>query len=148
MKKIIKILIILVILASLYYRYFLYIDYSHDCHIKLKHSLLELSARNIKEALKVLKRTDTEEYNKLCTNIKIINPNFACGGFGGGCYYTGPRTQGEIYVSTARDSNLAWTAAVIAHETCHAIQYNENRELSEDECHKIGDKVLKNLVIY
>jgi hypothetical protein len=148
--KLIRIIIYIFILGALYYRYFLYIDLVGGCNISLKPSLLELSSMNIKESMKILKRAHPGEYQKLCENVHAINPNYACGGFGGGCYY--PPGQGkdsdEIHISTARDSNLAWTAAVIAHETCHVIQDKEDRDFSENECYIVAHDVMTSLNRY
>ena len=146
LKRILKILIIILIVGAVIYRYFFYIDFSNHCNIKIKPSLTELSNSNIKEAIRVLKRAVPEEYNKLCKHVKMISPNLGCGGFGGGCYYHNDKK--EIYISTAYGGFLGLTAAIIAHETCHAIQHQEGRSLSEQECYEVDDKVLKTIVTY
>lgn len=147
-KTIIKGLILFLIFGWFYSRYFRYDDWSTGCHIALKPSLTELSSVSIKKAIKVLKNAQPEEYEKLCKYVDTINPNMGCGGFGGGCFYSGKRTKKEITISTSRNSSLSATAGIIAHETCHAIQYAENRPLNEPECYAVDDKVFKNLTRY
>lgn len=146
MNKIIKTTIAFLAVFALIYKYFLYIDIKNNCYVKIKPSFIELSSSNIKQAIKALKYGAPEEYEKFCSNINTIDPNISCGGFQGGCYYSGKINSKEISISTANQEFLGWTAAVVAHETCHAIQYEENREMSESECYAIGYKVLKKLV--
>lgn len=146
MRKIFKLAIIAVIIGAVIYRYFYYLDFKNKCYIKIKPSFLEFSSQNIKQAIKVLKFAVPEEYEKFCGRVKAINPNFACGGFGGGCYYGENLEKKEIDISTANSGYLGWTAAVIAHETCHAIQGQEKRAMNEDECYKIGNEVLKKVI--
>lgn len=146
LKWFLKIIILIAILWLIIYKYFLYTDFSESCYIKIKPSLTELSNTNIKEAIKVLKYAVPEEYDKLCTHVDTINPNLSCGGFGGGCYYQS--TEKEIDISTAHGGFLGMTAAIIAHETCHAIQHQEGRALNEQECYEIDDLVLKTIVEY
>lgn len=146
MRKFIKIFIIIFISGAIFYRYFYYVDFTDNCYIKIKPSFTEFSSQNIKQAIKVLKYAAPEEYKKFCGRVKMINPNFACGGFNGGCYYPENLGKKEIDVSTANGAYLGWTAAVIAHETCHAAQAQEKRAISEDECYGIGNKVLKKVI--
>lgn len=146
MRRFIKVTIIVFIISAIFYRYFYYIDFANSCYITIKPSIMEFSSQNIKQAIEVLKYAVPEEYAKFCGHVKAINPNFACGGFNGGCYYAENLASKEIDVSTANSSYLGWTAAVIAHETCHAIQAQEKRAISEDECYKIGNKVLKKVI--
>lgn len=141
--KLVKFIIFIAIFCLFIYRYFYYIDFSERCYIKLKPSLTELSSQNIKQAIKVLKYAVPGEYQKFCSHVKKINPNIACAGFNGGCYYQYNLEKKEIDVSTANSSNLGWTASVIAHETCHAIQHQEGRELSEDECYRKSSEILR-----
>ncbi|MDO8259985.1 MAG: hypothetical protein Q7T50_00615, partial [Candidatus Magasanikbacteria bacterium] len=88
------------------------------------------------------------EYSNLCQHVKVINPNYACGGLGGGCYYGSNLERKEIDISTANGGYLGQTAAVIAHETCHAKQHQEGRELNEQECYKVDDVVFKQVAEY
>jgi len=148
MNKIIKIGIIVLIIGAGFLRYFYYLDIKNHCYVIIKPSFLELSSQNIKQAIKVLKYAAPEEYKNFCGHVKAINPNFACGGFGGGCYYGANVAGKEIDVSTANNGYLGWTAAVVAHETCHAIQAQEKRDLNEPECYALGNEVLKKVIDY
>lgn len=145
MKTVIKIIIIVFLSALIIYHFFFYADIKNSCYIKILPSLTELSSSNIKKGINVLKNAAPEEYEKLCGNIDTINPNFSCGGFQGGCYTYTPR---QIDISTSRDEFLGWTAAIIAHETCHAIQHSKGQELNEDECYTLDDMVLQKVVEY
>jgi hypothetical protein len=144
LKKFIKLLILLIIIGALVYKFFFYIDLENGCFIKFKVSLTEFSTGNIKESIKVLKYAEPEEYLKLCTHINKINPNLSCAGFGGGCFYNSK--PGQIDMSTAHESFVGQTAAIVVHEVCHAIQHDEGRELSEDECYNHDNEIIKNLV--
>ena len=104
---------------------------------------MEFSNSNIKKAILVLKNASPEDYQNLCRYVDTIDPNLSCGGFEGGCYY-GIRSK-TIDVSTSRTS-LSWTAAVIGHETCHAMQAKEGRPLDETECYKVDSRILKTIV--
>jgi len=146
LRKIIKIFILILIVGFFIYKYFLYFDFSNSCYITIKPSFTELSNSNIKQAIKVLKLTSPDEYDKLCSNVKTINPNIACGGFGGGCFYHS--YEKEISVSTSNNSYLGWTAAIIVHETCHVVQNKEGRAMSELECNTLGNNVLGKIVQY
>jgi len=148
MSKIIKIIIIIIIIGAGFFRYFYYLDFKNSCYIKIKPSILEFSSQNIKQAIKILKFSVPNEYEKFCGHVKTINPNFACGGFGGGCYYGDNIEKKEIDISTANSGYLGWTAAIIAHETCHATQAQEKREMNENECYSIGNEVLKKVINY
>lgn len=143
MRKIIKISILLLIAVLVSWKYFFYYDYDPRtrCSITIIPSI-EFSNLTIKEAISVLKYGSPEDYKNLCENVDTIDSGTSCGGFGGGCYEGKAR---RITVSTSERS-LLWAAAVIAHETCHVIQHKENRTPSEEECYKVDDKTLKNLV--
>ena len=148
LKDLMKIFILALIIAAVIYRYFFYYDLSTGCLIKLKPSIIELSSANIKESIKILKIAVPDEYEKLCAHVDLINPNFSCGGTGGGCYVPGQTPQKEIDISTTNDGFLGWTAAVIAHEPCHAVQHEEGRPFNETECYGIGNYVLYSAVVY
>ena len=141
MRKIIKISVIILLVAAIFWRYFFYYDPGSGCSITIISSL-EFSNLTIKKAIGVLKYGSPEDYKKLCANVSTIDSGTSCGGFGGGCYEGKAR---RITVSTSQRS-LLWTAAVIAHETCHVIQHKENRTPSEEECYKADDNTLKTLV--
>ena len=147
-KKALKIFITLAILGLVGYQYFYYVDRAHRCFIKIKPSYLEFSTSNIKEAIRILKYAVPEEYEKLCTYVDTIDPNISCGGFQGGCYSSYNRNVKEIDIGTANDDFLGWTAGVIAHETCHAIQFQEIGfdGFDEGECYAIDNKVMKAVI--
>jgi hypothetical protein len=145
MKKLSTFLIILLVFSGIYLKFFLYLDFSRSCYIKVHPSIIEFSNISMKNALKVLKHASPEDYIDVCENIKTIDPNISCGGFGGGCFYEDE--PGTIDISTTYGS-LAITAAVIVHETCHAIQSQEDRSLNEQECEiKMAD-TLSRIVEY
>ncbi|MFH0892131.1 MAG: hypothetical protein V1867_05115 [Candidatus Falkowbacteria bacterium] len=148
LKKSIKIFFLLLLTGALIYKFFFYYDPGNKCLIRLKPSLTEWSNGNIKEGIKVLKHAVPDEYKKLCAYVDKINPNYSCGGLGGGCYISGKAPTREIDISTVYDGFLGWTAAVIAHETCHAVQHEEGRPFNETECYGIGDYVLNSTVVY
>jgi hypothetical protein len=140
MRRIIKIIIIVLLCASVYYKYFFYYDHENGCAIKITPSF-EMSNTTIKNAIEVLKYGSPEEYKNLCTNIDTISTDVSCGGFGGGCYEHTPR---RITISTS-GRKLLITAAIITHETCHAVQDKENRTMDENECYKASDRALDTL---
>lgn len=145
MKTTIKITIFILIVLGLIYRYFFYIDFENACYVILKPSITEFSNANIKRAIKTLKHGAPEDYQTFCTNVNTIDPNPSCGGFGGGCFHSSKSRTKTIDISTSQ-RDLAWTAAIIMHETCHAIQYSEGRNLNEEECYKVDDKTIKTLM--
>jgi hypothetical protein len=146
LRRAIKTLIILFIIGLVFYKFFFYVDISNGCFIKIKPSITEFSNLSMKKALKTLKYGAPQEYLKVCQHVDTINPNYGCGGFQGGCYYhyegVNPK---EIYVSTSYRS-LSDAIAVIVHETCHAIQFQQGRPGIESECYAANDKVLKAIV--
>ncbi len=142
--KIIKIFAVCILLLFIYLRFFYYLDFRNDCHIKIRMSWLEWSNLSIKRALITLKHGAPDDYKKVCEHVRVINPDYACGGFQGGCFYPGADPY-EIHVSTSQRT-LAWTVGVIVHETCHAIQFQEGRPMNERECYAADDMILKKLV--
>ncbi|OGD66918.1 hypothetical protein A2442_03480 [Candidatus Campbellbacteria bacterium RIFOXYC2_FULL_35_25] len=143
--KIIKKIFYLFLILFFVYKFFFYVDISNGCFVRFKPSFMEFNTGNIKDAIAVLKNAVPQEYQKFCGNVSKINPNIACGGFGGGCFYG---TEREIYLWTSHGSFVGWTAAIIAHETCHVVQDLEERTMEEGECYKIGNEVLKSIVEY
>lgn len=126
-----------------YWHNFLYIDPLGGCFISITPSF-EFNNTKVKQGIAVLKNALPDEYAKMCHRINSIDPNVACGGFEGGCFEPGrPNT---IYVNPTF-TNLAWTANVLVHETCHAYQFSEKRDMSEAECYQKGDQVLQKLVV-
>lgn len=89
----------------------------------------------IKRAISVVRYASPDDYRNLCAHVNSINPNISCGGFQGGCYsqYKNHKPK-EIDIGTSNRS-LQWTVVVVMHETCHAMQFQEGRPLSEGECH-------------
>ncbi len=87
LKKFMQISVFIIFLLFLYAKFFIYIDTQNKCYINIKPSILELSNLNVKRAINVLKYASPDDYKNLCKNVKTIDPNIACGGFGGGCYY-------------------------------------------------------------
>jgi hypothetical protein len=137
------------LVGGVYLHFFSYIDLLNDCRISIRMSLFEFSNLTVKDAIGVIKRALPREYRDLCANVSTIDPNFSCGGFGGGCYstFTFEKEGRTIDVSTAKD-DILWTAGVIVHETCHAMQYHEKRSFSEAECYSRGYKAIAEIVRY
>jgi len=126
---------------------FRYDDFSNNCHIKIKLSLLEWNNLRIKKALKFTRDNSPNYYHKVCSHIDIISPDLPCGGAGGGCFRVENPRQIEISVENHRD-NSSLTAAMIIHETCHSIQYQDkNGALSESECYHEMNNFLQELNI-
>lgn len=147
-KFLIKIIIFVLLALWLIYHWFFYIDISNSCFVFLKPSVVfEFNAGNIKEGIFVLKNAVPDEYKKFCTYVNVVNANVSCGGFTGGCYWGGSGgNKKEIYIGAARDQFIGLTAGVIAHETCHAMQFSRKREMSEPECYETMNNVLKAIV--
>lgn len=145
LKTFAKILIVVLLLTGVHWKFYRYYDPEAGCNIKIKMSFLEWSNSNIKKALSILKYGAPEDYANVCSHIEVINPTMSCGGWQGGCYYNNP---GEIFISTSKNEFLAWTAAIIVHETCHDIQAKEGRPPSEEECYSQDHDVLQKLVQY
>src|SRR3989339_607709 len=135
--------IILLAIGWFIFANFVYIDSKNNCSITILPAWFEWSNMNLKRALLTLKYGAPEHYKLVCDNVKSINPAVGCGGFEGGCYY--PRQVDTIYVSTSQRS-LSWSAAVIAHETCHVIQAKEGKAFDETECYREDSEVLKQLI--
>lgn len=147
MKKILKITFWTGVAGFLIYHFFFYADFKNYCFVKIKPSITEFSNLNIKRAIRVLKNGSPSDYRTFCAHVDTIDPNPSCGGFGGGCFYSREDRARTIDISTS-NRDLVWTSAIIMHETCHAIQYQEKRPLSEDECYLVDDKTIKTLMQY
>lgn len=143
MKKILKISIPLLILLIFLVNSFFYADYRGDCYIRIVPSFLP-SNLNTKRIIKVLKYGSPDDYRLLCKHVNVINKNPSCGGFDGGCYV--PTKAKTIYIGNDQ-GNLALSAALIVHETCHAIQGQTNKQYSEQECYTKGAEFLETIVI-
>jgi len=122
-----------------------YSDSRFECDISIKTSM-ELNNRTIKKALGILKYGMPEQYLDVCKNIAVIETGTACGGFGGGCFYTRDNSdaKGRIYVSVAQGQVLD-SAAIIVHELCHLYQHREGRPFDEDECYRADHAVFQTL---
>lgn len=136
-KRLLKYVLTLLFCGWLFYHFFLYIDLSHGCFITLRPAITELSNASVKKGIRYLKANFPNQYQLFCDNVSSIDPNIACGGLGGGCFYHGKNREDpqSISISTTFGDYLN-AAKVIIHETCHAIQYRENRSPSETECHE------------
>lgn len=149
MKKLIKWGAVLGFFAYVFLHYFVYWDPGNNCRIWIRPSILEFSNLGMKSALSALKYGSPSDYRTVCRHVSTINPNYACGGFGGGCFYSSSTREPEegrmIYVSTTKN-NLPAAILVIVHETCHAIQFQEGRPLNEGECYKEDDRVIREMV--
>ena len=138
-------LFLLPIIASVFvYSHFIYIDQSNECKIVIVPTLIP-SNSNTKRVIKMIKEGSPEDYSDLCAHVSIINKNPGCGGLDGGCYYYDqPRT---IFVGNDQ-GNIALAGAIIVHETCHAIQGQEGRQISESECYTAGNRYMNAVTLY
>jgi hypothetical protein len=143
-----KIIFFVVVIAFITFRYFLYADFASGCFIKLPPSL-EFSNNTIIKSLKLLKNASPVDYHNVCKRVGTINTGNACGGFGGGCFYSEGQKigKGKIYVSIAQ-GELAEGAGIIVHETCHVQQNTEGRAFDENECYREDDRIFKKIVMY
>jgi hypothetical protein len=140
-------IIILLAIIWLVYESFFYVDPIAGCFVSFRPSVIfEFNTGNIKNSITLLKNAVPDEYQKFCKYVKKVDANLGCGGFGGGCYYANNTTLNEITVSAGHDERIEVVAGVVAHETCHAIQFYEKRSMSESECYEIFDKVLNKVV--
>jgi hypothetical protein len=127
-------------------KFFFWIDLATPCRITIRPSLTELSNLTMKRALGVLQQAMPEEYAKVCTHVAAINPNPVCGSLGYGCFQTSPANRGRATIDIGTETgSLIMTASVIVHETCHAIQFHENRTLDEAECQAADERVVVHL---
>lgn len=144
--RLVKISVIFIIFFVLICNYLFHVDVKNKCFLRIKLSLLEMNNTSMKNAIKILKYASPEDYRDLCENVRVIDPSIippvGCPGFEGGCFH--PKTPKVIYVSTSQRT-LSWTASVMVHETCHAIQYRESRPFSEEECYSEGGRILEKI---
>lgn len=145
-KRILTAFVLILFCLSLFFHFFIYIDLQNGCNIKIIPSLGEWNNLNIKRAIKVLKYGSPEDYQKLCKYVNTIEGSVSCGGWEGGCF-PGPYGPKSITVSSAQDT-VAWSASVITHETCHAIQWDQLKALDETECYQTDDRFLQSIVQY
>jgi hypothetical protein len=125
---------------------FRYDDWTGGCHIKINISLLEWNNLDIKSALGFISKKSPEDYKKVCTYVDTVSPDLPCGGSGGGCYHD-DRPKEIVVSNLGHGKHAEWTAAVIVHETCHAIQKAEERTKGdrEKECYRASYKFLKKI---
>lgn len=140
LKRFIKFSLLIFILGWVFFRYFGYWDTSNNCYINIYPSWMQFNNHTIIEGIRYLKVNHPYHYSELCTRIKNIDPNpvLGCGGIGGGCFMGA--TSKTIYIGTY-PKEVLFSAAVIAHETCHQRQYDENRTMDEKECYDITNAI-------
>ena len=138
--------LVVVLLAA---RYLVWIDLPDHCVITIRPSLVGYDNTTVKRALETLRHGSPEDYRKVCVHVATINPNPACGGFGGGCFWHHEGQKGRATIDVSTEHGLIWTVAIIVHETCHAVQYHEGRPPHtnlEDECYSEDDRIMRALV--
>ncbi len=144
MKKLFRLLLIVSIILTYIYSNFYYFDPSYGCRIAIVPTFLP-SNYNTKEILKILKKGSPDDYARVCKYVSVINKNPSCGGFDGGCFQPSkPRT---IYIGNDQ-GNIALASALIVHETCHAIQGSQKKQLIESECYSQGNAFLEIVTQY
>jgi hypothetical protein len=139
------------LLAVLAGRYFVWIDPGTRCVITIRPSLVGYDNTAIKRALATLQHASPGDYRSVCTHVGTINPNPACGGFGGGCFWHHQGQRGRATIDVSTEHGLIWTVAVIVHETCHARQFHEGRPPGfdlEHECYGEDDRIMRALVVF
>lgn len=140
---------IFVVIAGIFlFRSFFYIDRSSGCKIFILPSVLEFNNGTVIDALHLLKRTAPDAHEMVCENVTKINPNFSCGGsLWGGCFRgkADRSDQKTIDISTSH-KDILWTASIIVHEACHARQYANVEEMSEDQCYSEGYQIVYEIV--
>ena len=139
-------LVVIVVLAG---RYLIWIDFANRCVIRIRPSLVGYDNTMVKRALDTLRHGSPEDYRKVCQHVATINPNPACGGFGGGCFWHGDGQKGRATIDVSTEHGLIWTAAIVVHETCHARQFHEGRPPGfdlEHECYNEDDRIMRALV--
>ncbi|RJR27353.1 hypothetical protein C4561_02250 [candidate division WWE3 bacterium] len=141
MKQLFKSFLIIFVILFLIYYWFLYIDIKEKCVFVLVPTF-QPSNLSTKETINFLKESSAEEYKNLCIHVSAINKNPACGGFDGGCYE--PNKTRTIYVGNDQN-NIALAAAILVHETCHAIQGQKGLPLAEGECYAAGSHYLNSI---
>ncbi|MFC1722407.1 hypothetical protein ACFL0C_02020 [Patescibacteria group bacterium] len=144
MKKFVLITSLLILFLYFLYSNYYHYDPENNCSIKIIPSFMP-SNFNTKNIIKLIKYSSPDSYKQLCQHVTTINKNPSCGGFDGGCYeYNKPNT---IYIGNDQ-GNIALAAALVMHETCHAMQGQDKRPFSEQECYKMGNTFLKDVTMY
>lgn len=138
-----SILIPAVIFNFLFLRYD---DWINGCHINIQFSLLEWNNLEIKRAIKFIKTKSPKDYQKVCEYVDDIALYLPCSFSAGGCFRdVSPGQIGMHTLPRDKNGNPSFTASVIYHETCHAIQKSEGRTSGdrEAECYREGYRFLK-----
>ncbi len=138
MKKFVRLLIFLLLFGFYAYSRFYYFDPEYGCKITIIPTFLP-SNYNTKEVLNIIKRGSPDDYWRVCQFVSVINKNPSCGGFDGGCFQ--PSKPGMIYIGNDQ-GNIALAAAIVVHETCHAIQGHNQMPLREPDCYAQGNLFL------
>lgn len=144
MKRFLKLLVIVLLLGAYAYTKFYYFDPENGCKIAIIPTFLP-SNYDTKDILRIIKRGAPDDYMRVCAYVSVINKNPSCGGFDGGCFQ--PSKPGMIYIGNDQ-GNIALAAALVVHETCHAIQGSEQRRLDERECYSQGNAFLTTVTQY
>ena len=140
-KKIIKISITTIFLVFVLFKVFVYMDLSSGCFIFTIPTYLPTNVSTKKH----IKFASPDDYNTLCSDIRVINKNISCGGFDGGCYEK--RKPNTIFLGNDQD-NLGLSSAIVIHELCHRQQAKDSKSFSELECYKRGGEFLEDIVAY
>jgi hypothetical protein len=130
-------------------RYLVWVDLASGCVIRIRPSLVGDDNRVVKQALATLRHGAPDDYRAVCAHVATINPNPACGGFGGGCFWHHEGQRGRATIDVSTEHGLIWTVGIIVHETCHARQFHEGRPPGfdlEHECYGEDDRILRSLV--
>ena len=137
--------IVFVITAALLIalRLFVYVDIPNGCRITILPSWFELSNFNIQRSIRILKHASPRDYQDLCDQVSTIDPNLACAGFEGGCFYS--TTPRSISVGTSQRS-VVWTVGGLVHEVCHAKQFHDGRAMDENECYAADGWIVKQIM--
>ena len=143
MKKVVKKFFFIGLILGLIYHFFIYFDFSNSCLIGFIPTFGPSNV-NTKTAIKLIKHSSPSDYNLVCKYVNVIDKNPSCGGFDGGCFHSD--SPKKIYIGNDQDT-LPFTAAIIIHETCHAIQNAEGRSITEDECYKKHHEFMENITV-
>jgi len=142
--KTVKLLVLATIIFGFLLYKFYYYDPAYGCQITIIPSFLP-SNTNTKTILKMIKKGSPDDYLRLCKYVRVINKNPSCGGLDGGCFK--PSKPKTIYTGNDQ-ANIALSASILVHETCHAIQATERSRLSEPECYSVSNRYLNEVTVY
>ena len=146
-KKKVRYFVIFVLLIILFNFWFLrYDDWLDGCHINIQFSLLDWNNLEVKNAINFIKNKSPDDYKKVCQNVSDIELFLPCDFSAGGCFRDDKPRQIGVYTMRRDGKNQpSYLAAVIVHETCHAIQKAQNRSMDnrEPECYRKGYQFLR-----